>query len=211
MTTRDNLNYICILLVLCIIIVLATAIILVTFQCNKISKITSDNTMPDINANDDELNTKYRSVFDWQKYCGDFESEQLYYLNDQCKKYDIPIEIMLALICTESGFQSDATSGVSSAAGYCQVIRSTAEWVYEDLLQYGQYNTTNHTKIMTTNWKLNIEIGCRLMYQLYRGYGSWELAIQRYYGSDTESNLVYLDKVNSNMYELFGKMTNDFT
>ena len=159
------------------------------------------------------LSEKYASVFDWQKYCGDFGEDQLYFLNTQCEKYNIPMEIMLSLICTESGFRSTAKASSSSASGYCQVIKGTAKWVYEDLLKYGKYDTTQHTEIMTTNWKLNIEISCRLMYSLYHNNGqSWENAIRKYYGSTTASeNDKYLNKVNTNMCELFNLTTANFT
>ena len=38
------------------------------------------------NENSISLEEKYKSVFDWQIYSGDFGKEQLYYLNDQCVK-----------------------------------------------------------------------------------------------------------------------------
>lgn len=163
------------------------------------------------NTPDITLEDKYTSVFKWQVYCGDFGVDQLYYLKDQCDKYEIPIEIMLSIICTESSFRSNATASTSSAAGYCQIIKGTAKWVYEDLLKYGDYDINNHTEIMTTNWKLNIELSCRLMYCLYwNSNQSWESAIQKYYGSGSdEANLTYLNRVNTNMFDLFGITISD--
>lgn len=157
------------------------------------------------------LEDKYSSVFEWQVYGGDFGIEQLYFLNEQCEKYEIPMEVMLSLICTESGFHSTAKAKTSSASGYCQIIKSTAQWVYENLLKYGTYDIDNHTEIMTTNWKLNIEISCRLMYCLYwNNNQSWDNAIRRYYGSTVESdNDTYLGIVNSHMIDLFGITTAD--
>ena len=115
------------------------------------------------------------------------------------------MEIMLSIICTESGFRSYAKASTSSASGYCQIIKSTAKWIYEDKLQYGTYDADNHVSIMTSNWKLNIEISCRLMYSLYYNNGkTWENAVKRYYGSTSASeNEKYLNKVNSNMNDLF--------
>jgi hypothetical protein len=157
------------------------------------------------------LEEKYSSVFAWQVYGGDFGVEHLYFLNEQCEKYDIPMELMLAIICTESGFRSNAKASTSSASGYCQIIKSTAKWIYEDKLHYGTYDVNNHREIMCTNWKLNIEISCRLMKCLYANNSqSWEKAVKKYYGSTSESaNSTYLNKVNSNMSELFDMTTID--
>jgi hypothetical protein len=159
------------------------------------------------------LEEMYDSVFKWQKYSGDFGVEQLYFLKDQCNKYNIPMEIMLSIICTESGFRSDAKAKTSSASGYCQIIRGTAEWIYEDKLHYGEYDVTNHREIMCTNWKLNIEISCRLVSCLYQNNGqSWENAIKKYYGSTNETdNIKYLNKVNNNMNDLFNIVVSDLT
>lgn len=162
-------------------------------------------------SNNVSLKNKYKSVFEWQVYTGDFGEDQLQYLNTQCIKYDIPMEIMLSIICTESSFRSTAKATTSSASGYCQVTKGTAKWIYEDKLNYGVYDIDNHTEIMTTNWELNMEISCRYMYYLYHNSNkSWELAVQKYYGSsNSEDNIMYLNKVNTNMNDLFGMNISD--
>ena len=158
----------------------------------------------------EETSINYNSVYAWQVYGGDFGEEQMNFLKQQCEKYEIPMEIMLSIICTESGFRSDAKASTSSAAGYCQVLSGSAEWVYEDLLKYGEYDTANHAAIMTINWKLNIEIGCRIMYCWYWNCNeSWELAIQRYHGGSEEAKNTYLNAVNDHMNELFGMSVAD--
>lgn len=168
-------------------------------------------------SNDDiekeELVEKYRSVFAWQIYGGDFRKEQLFFLKEQCDKYGIPMELMLSLICTESSFRSDAKAETSTASGYCQIIKSTAEWIYEDKLHYGEYDVENHREIMTTNWKLNIEISCRLISCLYYNNAqSWTDAIKKYYGSTNDvDNIIYLNKVNHNMIDLFNITIYDLT
>jgi hypothetical protein len=151
------------------------------------------------------LEEKYSTVFEWQSSSADFGVEQLHFLNEQCEKYEIPMELMLSLIATESSFKSDACAKTSSASGYCQIIKSTAKWIYEDKLNYGEYDVENHREIMTSNWRLNIEISCRLMYSLYHNNGkSWENAVKKYYGSTNPAdNITYLNKVNHNMNDLF--------
>ena len=174
----------------------------ITYYASSVtSRLELDNTIP--------LEEKYAEVFNWQKkhYVGDFNIEQLNFLKEQCDVYDIPIEIMMSIICTESSFMSYSKAKTSTAAGYCSVILGTAKWVYEDLLKYGEYNynADEHQYLMTTNWKLNIEIGCRFLYCNYwNSNQSWDRAIQKYYGSTNHSeNVEYLNRVNKNMRELF--------
>lgn len=157
-----------------------------------------------------DCTNEYNSVYLWQVYGGDFGEDQLAFLQEQCSKYNIPMEIMLSIICTESGFRSNAQSKISSASGYCQVIKGSAKWVYEDLLKYGTYDIENHSTIMTTNWKLNIEIGCRIIYCWYWNCDeSWELAIRRYHGGSVDDMDTYLNTVNRHMFELFGLTVTD--
>ena len=159
------------------------------------------------------LETVYSSVFKWQIYNGDFETEQLYVLEKYCNLYDIPIEIMLSVICCESSFTSTVLSDYSTAAGYCQILGSTAKWIYEEKLKYGEYDIDNHDEIMTTNWELNIELGCYLMRFNYDYHGNtWESALKRYHGSKIpEQNEKYLNKINTRMDELFNMGISDFS
>lgn len=159
----------------------------------------------------DILEEQYFSVFSWQKYNGDFDKERLVYLADLCEVYDVPLELMLSIICAESSFSSTEINKVSSASGYCQIIQSTAEWVYENLLKRGDYDVKNHRTIMTTDWKLNLELGCRLVQWLYeQNNESWTATVCKYYGSYSQTdNLRYLNKVNEKMNELFDMNVSD--
>ena len=220
--TKDQFNNVLDILLSVLIVSIAVTImfgiILIVFSnLNIVNADVLDIETDDIidepvePSNNITLEDKYSSVFEWQVYTGDFDIEQLYYLETQCSKYEIPMEIMLAIICTESSFRSYAQASTSSASGYCQIIKGTAKWVYEDLLKYGTYDTDVHRERMTTDWELNIELGCRLLYCLYwNSNASWESAIQKYYGGGTEANLIYLNKVNSNMFDLFGMTTSNF-
>lgn len=158
---------------------------------------------------EESLEERYAAVFAWQTSASDFGTEQLYFLKEQCDKYEIPMEIMLSIICTESSFRSYIVSKSNTgAAGYCQITTNAAEWVYESLLKYGKYDTNNHVNTMTTDWRLNIEMGCRIIYCWYwNSNESWESAVKRYYGSSTDE---YLNTVNNHMTELFGMTVADF-
>lgn len=219
MTTLLIVVYITLAIVLGLIIFLSYTIFYVPEEAAVSCAISNDNISiltEDMNNTTDMDIEQYSSVFEWQEnsYVGDFKIEQMNYLRVQCEKYDIPMEIMLSIICTESSFRSTAVSNISSAAGYCQVIHRTAKWVYEDLLKYGDYNYTidEHKILMTENWKLNIEISCRLMYCNYwNSDQSWDMAIQKYYGStDKSQNIEYLNRVNYRMSELFDMTTVNF-
>lgn len=157
---------------------------------------------------EENLEEKYAAIFDWMasnNNC-DFGTEQLTVLNEYCEEYEVPMELMLALISHESGFISSAMSDNSTAAGYCQVIKSTAEETFEEDLCYGDYDVYNHDYIMTSNWALNLEIGVSLMRNNYEeNYQSWEHAVYAYHGHhDYNKNLEYFQYINVRMFELFG-------
>ena len=157
----------------------------------------------------DTLEKMYTSIAAWQSLNGesDFTFEHLCMLKLCCDKYNVPLEIMLSIICGESSFISTAVSDEgSSASGYCQIIERSAEWMYETVLEYGTYDADKHQYIMTTDWCLNFEIGCAIMrYNYDTYYNSWEYAIKMYHGHwDPYVNELYFQYINTKMYELFG-------
>lgn len=163
---------------------------------------------------DNNLTEKYSSIFEWMSTNSacDFDANKLAVLNKYCEQYDVPMELMLALICHESSFTSTAMSDDSSASGYCQIIRGTAESIYEDTLQYGSYDSYNHEYIMTSNWELNLEIGVRYMRTNYEeNYHSWEHAIYAYHGGDNSQNMTYFNNINKRVFELFSISVCDLT
>ncbi len=172
---------------------------------NTTTQNTNTQTPETTPSLSEQLDVKYAAVYEWQKWYDDqdFGSEQMLYLYECCQTYDIPMEFMLALIATESSFRSGAEASTSSATGYCQVTKGTAEWVYEDLLRRGTYDVDNHRELMK-NWKLNMDISTKLVSWLYNRWGSYEMAAQRYYGSTSDSaNAAYADRIDVRMTELF--------
>ena len=155
----------------------------------------------------DELKIKYDTIFRWQSYNNeaDFGVEQLHKLNEYCEEFDVPMELMLAIISWESSFESTALSDESTAAGYCQIIRKTAKAMYEDELKLGEYDGLTHEYTMTNDWELNLRLGCALMrYHNDNNYGSWEFAIHDYHGGTAEQNTEYFNYINTRLYKLFG-------
>ena len=178
------------------------------------NEVTTDVTESEYSEYELQLIEKYNAVFEWQRYSGDFSYEQLFYLDNLCTNYDIPLELMLSIICTESGFRSYAKASSSTASGYCQILKMTAKDIYEKMLKYGTYDTENHRDIQCTNWQLNLEMGCRYIYwcNTYYGGDTWEAAVMKYHGSTNhESNEIYLNTVNQKMSELFGIEVADLT
>lgn len=89
---RRKRTYICLGITLLIII---TAII----YCNKNSKVQAEEQEPIIKSEDVKI---YYDV------PLDFEVQD--YLFEQCEKYDVPVELVLALIKKESNFKANAIS-----------------------------------------------------------------------------------------------------
>jgi soluble lytic murein transglycosylase-like protein len=122
------------------------------------------------------------------------------------------MELMLAIISYESSFVSSAISDESTASGYCQIVRNTAEYIYENVIDYGEYDVNNHEYIMTTDWELNLELGCALMRYNRDQNWSWDYAIYDYHGSSDETeNADYFQYINTRLYKLFGISVCDLT
>lgn len=165
----------------------------------------------EISLNSAKLEDVYDTIFIWQRthYVGDFKVEHLYYLNSVCERYDIPMEIMLSMICLESSFQSTTYHESTNAIGWCQMIPSTAEFIYEKYMKWGNYNVSNHVKNNKINWKLNLELGCALLkYNYEHSNYSWESAVGKYYGGTKKTQNAYINRVNTRMYDLFGTSIN---
>lgn len=116
----------------------------------------------------------------------DFGIKELIFLDNLCKEYEIPIEIMLAIYEKESSFYSLAKNTTSTATGYGQLINSTARSMYENYLNLGAYDISNHRSIACDK-ELNIRLSCRLMKYNIDSYGSLWTAVERYYGHPNQS------------------------
>lgn len=98
-----------------------------------------------------------------------------------CKEYGNVVDphLWFSLVELESGYNSKAKSKSSSAAGWGQVIRGTAEWIYEDALKLGNYNHST----MGTNKEINARISIYYLSSLIKEYGV-KKALIRYNGGE---------------------------
>lgn len=111
---RRKRTFICLGLSLLIII---SAII----YCNNISKVQAEEQEPIINLEDVKI---YYDV------PLDFEVQD--YLFEQCEKYDVPVELVLAVINKESNFKADAISRTSDY-GLMQINKVNHKWLRKQL------------------------------------------------------------------------------
>ncbi|MBQ3081780.1 MAG: lytic transglycosylase domain-containing protein [Clostridia bacterium] len=110
--------------------------------------------------------------------CG-FIGKTIYPLNHEelirnyCDKYDIPYELLAAVIYTESGFDEKAVSRVG-AVGLMQLMPSTAEEIAGRL-------GVEYNEDMLTDPETNIAYGSFYLRYLYRNLGeNWDTACAAY-------------------------------
>ena len=88
------------------------------------------------------------------------------------RKYDIPSEMVYAVIHTESSFEEGAVSRVG-AKGLMQIIDETNEWIAlvkgEDVMPERIFEP-----------EVNIDRGTWLLSYLYREFGAWNEALAAY-------------------------------
>lgn len=85
------------------------------------------------------------------------------------EKYDLPAELISAVIWTESKFDPNAESD-KGAVGLMQLMPSTASWLY------GSSIDENTLK----NEEINIELGCKYLRYLLDKFGKSELMLAAY-------------------------------
>lgn len=92
------------------------------------------------------------------------------YVVDVCKKYDLDVSLVLAVINVESGWDEDAVSS-SGAVGVMQVMPRTSE---EVAMRLGLANYD------LTNFEDNVTIGCWYLRYLLDLFGDLRLALCAY-------------------------------
>lgn len=95
------------------------------------------------------------------------------YVEKYAKQYDVPQNLIYAVIRTESDFQADAVSAVG-AVGLMQMMPSTFRWLSDDML--GEYLEDG----MLYDAETNIRYGVYYLRRLYDRYGDWPTACAAY-------------------------------
>lgn len=95
------------------------------------------------------------------------------YVERYAKQYDVPENLIYAVIRTESDFDPKAVSSVG-AVGLMQMMPSTFRWLSDDML--GEHLEDG----MLYDPETNIRYGVYYLRRLYDRYGSWQTACAAY-------------------------------
>jgi soluble lytic murein transglycosylase len=95
-------------------------------------------------------------------------------IRELSEKYDLPKEMVYAVIHTESRFREDARSH-RSAAGLMQLMPDTAAWAAERI------GMTEYNNDRILEPEINIELGCWYLSWLYIQFdGEWDTVLAAY-------------------------------
>lgn len=89
------------------------------------------------------------------------------------KQYDVPENLVYAVIRTESSFNPKAVSR-AGAVGLMQMMPSTFRWLTDDILAEGLEDDALYDP------EVNIRYGTYYLRRMYDRYGDWETALASY-------------------------------
>ena len=110
-------------------------------------------------------------------------------------KYGIPKEILMAIISVESGFNPRAYNKNKDGTEDRGLMQVNYQ---HNLSLMKEYGITEPEQLYDP--ELNIEIGARILYENYRRFGNWVMAIKAYNGLKAD-NWDYVRKVLSKVSE----------
>lgn len=117
----------------------------------------------------------YRHIQDrLEKDLHPLPDEYLPTIRECSDKYNVPIELLCAVINTESSFNPDAIS-YANAYGIMQITEETFNW-----LQYRMGIEGSYTKDKLFDYETNIEFGSYFLYLLYDEFKDWDTALAAY-------------------------------
>lgn len=99
------------------------------------------------------------------------------YVEANASRFDVPEEILYAVMRTESGFDSAAESS-AGAVGLMQLMPDTFRWLTQDVLH--EYLEDG----MRYDPETSIRYGACLLSRYYLHFGRWDLAIAAYNAGD---------------------------
>ena len=103
------------------------------------------------------------SIWGNQPYRGNYTGPYLELARDAALKNNVPVDLFLRLVQQESGWNAEAVSP-KGALGLAQLMPDTAKLLRVDALDPAD----------------NLEGGARYLYQQYRRFNSWRLALAAY-------------------------------
>ncbi len=111
-------------------------------------------------------------------------------------KYGIPKEILTAIVSVESGFNPRAYNKNKDGTEDRGLMQVNYQ---HNLALMKEYGITDPEKLYDP--EINIEIGARILYENYKKFGNWVMAIKAYNGLKAD-NWDYVRKVLSKAVEL---------
>lgn len=140
----------------------------------------------------EELFDKYEyAIYDKQHVRTDITYDRLKTAEDLCKEKGVDIDYVLSTIMVESGGKETITNPNSTAAGFGQMLDSTATYVYENIMENGS-GTYDHSMALDGDTNLNMTIEY-IAYLQDRVSTPYQL-VERYRGVE---DLEYIDRLNS--------------
>ncbi len=103
--------------------------------------------------------------------------EYVPFVEQYANEYGVPIDLVYAVMKTESGFDSSAVSS-KGAIGLMQMMPSTFEWLTDDILR--EYLGIG----MLYDPETNIKYGTYYLSRLYNRFGDWDTALAAYNGGE---------------------------
>lgn len=140
-----------------------------------------------------ELYNKYEYVLTTgpKKDRTDVTYEQIKFGEEKMIERGLDPHLLYSVVSVESRGTEKAKNSKSTATGYCQFLKGTARWVYEDLLKKGTYN---HNKAL--DGYINLEMGAEyLSYLMKSNNGDVYKSLLSYNGGELGAN--YYHKVNA--------------
>ena len=102
-------------------------------------------------------------------------------IRELCTEYDVPYEMVLAVIEQESCFEADADNG--SCVGYMQINRINSQWLNEEI---GVTDLNNSEQ--------NVTAGIWMLGRLFGKYEDWNMALTAYNHGESGAERKYFSK-----------------
>lgn len=103
--------------------------------------------------------------------------EYVPYVEKYAEEYGVPVNLIYAVIKTESGFDSSAVSR-KGAVGLMQIMPTTFKWLTDDIMR--EYLGSG----MLYDPETNIKYGTYYLSRLYNKFGDWDTALAAYNGGE---------------------------
>lgn len=137
--------------------------------------LSENETLKDINksmqetideySKREELYDKYEYILVSNNNRTDLSYEQVEFAEKEMLDRNINPHLLFGVVKLESNGKMKATNSKSTARGYCQFLKGTGKWVYEDMLKKGTYNHD-----LAFNGKINLEMGAEYLSYLMKKY-----------------------------------------